>query len=134
MCTLAAKNAMKDLAHEKQRVCLNCGQPLTGRPDKKFCCSRCKNEWNNSVNGPERRSRERVISILSKNYRLLQMVMESGEKAPELKSLEDAGFRQEYVTGFRRIRRGRDEYYCFDISYNKTEARLYNIRRAPELD
>lgn len=33
----------------------------------------------------------------------------------------------------KKLRSGREEYRCFDISYNKTEARLYNIRRAPEL-
>ena len=125
---------MNDLTHEGQRVCLNCGTPITGRPDKKFCCSRCKNEWNNSITGPERRHRNRIISILTKNYQLLQMALESGDRAPEIASLVDAGFRPDNVTGFRRIRRGRDEYSCFDISYNKTEARLYNIRRAPEFD
>ena len=119
---------------ENRRVCRNCGKPISGRADKRFCCSRCKNEWNNSLNGPARHRRNRVLGILDKNYQVLKMVLESGERAPELASLADAGFRSEYVTEFRRIRRGRDEYRCFDISYNKTETRLYNIRRVPELE
>ena len=132
--TFLQKKEMNEQKHEEERVCLNCGKPISGRADKRFCCSRCKNEWNNSLNGPARHRRNRVLGILDKNYQVLKMVLESGERAPELTSLADAGFRSEYVTEFRRIRRGRDEYRCFDISYNKTETRLYNIRRVPELE
>ena len=127
------KTVMNDHLHKEERVCLNCGTPITGRVDKRFCSIRCKNEWNNSMSGPEKRRRNSVFNILIKNYHVLEMAMESGERAPELTVLAAAGFREEYVTGFRRIRRGRDEYRCFDICYNKTEARLYNIRRAPEM-
>lgn len=134
LLTLSAKTiVMSDKKQREGRVCLNCGEPITGRADKRFCSIKCKNEWNNSLIGLDKHDRNRIISILLKNYLVLQTVMESGEKAPELEALAVAGFRPEYVTGFRRIRRGRDEYRCFDICYNKTEARLYNIRRAPEL-
>ena len=124
---------MSDQKHKEVRVCLNCGEPITGRADKRFCCSKCKNEWNNSLSILDRQNRNRIINILLKNYMVLQAALESEEKAPELGTLVKAGFHPEYVTGFRRVRRGRDEYRCFDICYNKTEARLYNIRRAPEL-
>ena len=119
---------------DEERRCLNCGEPIKGRPDKLFCCGRCKNEWHNRISGVEKRRRERVFNALWKNYKILELVIESNEPLPELQSLSDLGFRPEYVTGFIRKRGGRDEYRCFDISYNKTEARLYNIRRASEID
>ena len=122
---------MQDSYEEK--LCLNCGTPIKGRTDKLFCCSRCKNEWHNRLTGEQRRRRERVFNTLWKNYKILELVMESGDPLPEIHALTDLGFRPEYVTGFCRRRGGRDEYRCFDISYNKTEARLYNIRRAPEI-
>ena len=71
---------MNEQKHEEERVCLNCGKPISGRADKRFCCSRCKNEWNNSLNGPARHRRNRVLGILDKNYQVLKMVLESGEK------------------------------------------------------
>lgn len=127
--TLAGKNAAME--KNEERLCMNCGRTLSGRPDKLFCSTRCKNEWHNRISGEEKRRRERVFSILCKNYRVLEMMIELEEHNPVISSLENAGFRPEYITGFRHLR-GRDEYRCFDITYNKTEARLYNIRRAPE--
>ena len=124
---------MNNNTQKEKGLCLNCGMPVTGRSDKLFCCGKCKNEWHNRISGSERRSRERVFSMLWKNYKILEMVLEGGERTPEMATLSNAGFRPEYITGFRRIRHGRDEYRCFDICYNKTETRLYNIRRAPEI-
>ena len=127
------KQTMSNYDNNDARLCLNCGEPISGRADKLFCCGKCKNEWHNRISGTEKRRRERIFAILWKNYKLLEMILESDEHAPEIAMLADAGFRQEYITGFRHLRGGRDEYRCFDISYNKTETRLYNIRRAPEI-
>lgn len=131
-CTFAAKKTiMTDT--ENVRRCLNCGGPVKGRSDKLFCCGRCKNEWHNKMTGSEKRKRERVFSALWRNYKLLEMMLEGEEHIPEIATLVAEGFRPEFITGYQRLRSGREEYRCFDISYNKTEARLYNIRRAPEL-
>ena len=116
-----------------ERRCINCGELLTGRADKLFCCGRCKNEWHNKMTGSEKRRREKVFGILWKNYKVLEMMLEGEEHTPEIAALVAGGFRPEFITGYKRLRSGREEYRCFDISYNKTEARLYNIRRAPEL-
>ena len=32
------------MKHEK---CMECGKPLSGRTDKKFCCGKCRNRFNN---------------------------------------------------------------------------------------
>lgn len=117
----------------EQRHCLNCGGPVSGRSDKLFCCGRCKNEWHNKMTGSERRKRERVFNALWRNYKILEMLVESEERTPEIATLVSEGFRPEFITGYQRLRTGREDFRCFDISYNKTEARLYNIRRAPEL-
>ena len=117
---------------DKERFCLNCGTRLVGRPDKLFCSARCKNCWHNRISGEEKRRRDRVLSILWKNYKILETMLELEESAPEIQALENAGFHPAYITGFRRLK-ARNEFHCFDISYNKTETRLYNIRRVPEL-
>lgn len=122
---------MTDKKHPRR--CLNCGGPVTGRADKLFCCGRCKNEWHNKMTGSEKRRREKIFSILWKNYKILETMLEGEEHTPEIASLVAEGFRPEFITGYQRLRTGREEYRCFDISYNKTEARLYNIRRASEL-
>lgn len=118
---------------KETRRCLNCGSPITGRSDKLFCCGRCKNEWHNKMTGSEKRRREKVFGILWRNYKILELMLEGEEHTPEIATLAENGFRPDFITGYQRLRTGREEFRCFDITYNKTEARLYNIRRAPEL-
>lgn len=129
---LGTKKAMDNKDKYEQKRCINCGAPLSGRTDKIFCCGRCKNEWHNHITLSEKRRKERVFGALWRNYKILEMMLDSKEKSPEILALGEMGFRDEYVTGFCKRRNGRHEYRCFDISYNKTEARLYNLRRAPE--
>lgn len=124
---------MDNYCNQEERRCLNCGTLISGRIDKLFCSGRCKNDWHNRISGTDRRRRERIFGILWKNYKILEMMLEAEDKAPEITMLTDAGFRPEYITGIRHLRGGREEFRCFDISYYTTETRLYNIRRAPEI-
>ena len=34
----------------KMKTCLNCGEEINGRVDKKFCCDYCRNHYNNKLN------------------------------------------------------------------------------------
>ena len=123
---------IQNIAGERQ--CLNCGITLSGRPDKLFCCARCKNEYHNRISGAERRKRDRSFGILWKNYKLLELILDLGSDKTDKRNLLEMGFQPDYVTGHRRPRGGRDEYICFDIHYSMNEARLYNIRRASGLE
>jgi len=114
------------------RKCLNCGKELHGRPDKLFCSGQCKNDWHNRLTRDEKRNQQRVFGILRNNYKILELMIELNERTPVIAAMENSGFRPEFVTGYRRTK-GRIELRCFDIIYNTTEARLYNIRRAPEV-
>jgi predicted nucleic acid-binding Zn ribbon protein len=119
--------------YDEERHCMNCGKTLSGRPDKLFCSQRCKNEWHNRINGMEKRRRDRTFAILWKNYKILELMADSGMRETDMSSLSACGFNPDFITGFRKLRNGRADYFCFDIAYNKTEARLYNIRRTSEL-
>lgn len=114
---------------ESVKTCIYCGAPILGRSDKLFCSTSCKNAWHNRMTASERRCRERTLSILWNNYKILESLMESGESNILIESIP--GFKPEYVTSYRKLPTGRVDLGCFDITYNKTEARLYNIRRAP---
>lgn len=117
----------------KERFCRECGAPLFGRPDKAFCSNKCRNDYHNRINAGIRLRKDRIVAILWNNYKLLELVLESGSNGIDLRALQDLGFNPSYVTGHRRARGGRDEYSCFDILYNKTEVRLFNIRRTSGL-
>ena len=110
--------------------CLWCGADLYGRPDKKFCSQACKNAWNNSRNSDNRLLRNRIITALMVNYRILERVLNAENSSLELRTAEDFGFRPSYITGYRRTCGRHDEYSCFDIRYCQTPTRLVNIRRS----
>ena len=114
---------------EKHAKCLWCGADLFGRPDKKFCSQACKNAWNNSANADNRLMRNRVVTAIMVNYRILERVLNANCTSIELKTAEDFGFRPAYITGYRRTYGRHDELSCFDIRYCQTSTRLFNIRR-----
>lgn len=118
---------------EVQRRCLQCGKEFSGRPDKVFCSTECKNRWHNIQGAGERRLRSRILTAIAGNYRILRNLAEAGHTRADMMLLQGLGFKPAYVTGHRRLRGSHDEYWCYDISYYKTETRLFNIRRVPEM-
>lgn len=109
--------------------CIRCGAEIYGRTDKQFCSLSCKNAYNYNKVEKSRRIRNRVITALNVNYRMLESMLDAGTRSVDISTLEDSGFKPLYITGFRRTRGRYDEYSCFDIRYCRTENRVFNIRR-----
>lgn len=68
-----------------ERVCLNCGTPLFGRSDKKFCSHNCRSYYNNIIYKKRHNTAEKnsyiklIINSLSlmqdrKRYRLIKII------------------------------------------------------------
>lgn len=115
--------------NERHAKCLWCGEELVGRPEKKFCSLACKNAWNNNRNSDNRLMRNRIMTAIMVNYRILERVLNANNSSIELRTAEDLGFRPSYITGYRRTYGRHDELSCFDIRYYQTATRLFNIRR-----
>lgn len=112
-------------AHEGN--CLECGTELPyGRSDRKFCCSKCKNNYNNRRIRTSRAAHRRIQSALEKNYELLTRLCRAKISSLMLSEAILLGFNPEYATGHRKVR-GREEYNCFEIKYCLSANRIYNI-------
>jgi hypothetical protein len=73
--------------------CWNCGSPLKGRPDKKFCHIGCKNEHYNRLQRQERAEINRIDLILKRNRRVLKRCLGAGSSRVVSKlRLLQAGF------------------------------------------
>lgn len=107
--------------------CLQCGAPLHGRPDKKFCSPLCKDRWNNSRRKDERDKKSRVLGVLQNNYSILSSLEESQGNEWNTELLETIGFRPDFFT--RLVRRSPGEMLCecFDIRYRISKRKLYDI-------
>ena len=109
--------------------CLECGEQIRyGRTDKKYCCEDCRNRHHNSMMKDSRAFRRRTLSILSRNYSILEEFIKFGIRSVDLSYLLQRGFVPGIVTSYRKVRK-HDEYSCFDIKYIMTETRIYGMSK-----
>ena len=113
---------------EAREYCLGCGKRIFGRTDKLFCSNRCRSLYNYRKVRSRSLMKVRVMGLLEKNYEILDTLISQGIRDMELSSLEMMGFRAECVTSFT-IRGRLKDVWCYDIRYNMSGGRLFNIRR-----
>ena len=114
---------------EKERLCINCGKPLYGRPDKMFCCERCKTNWHNFRKGLIRRSRSSVLTLLENNHSILVCLMNSGCLSWPLRMVESLGFKRDYLTRLAAQNRGEMVCECFDIRYRVSKTKIWGLEK-----
>ena len=117
---------------EKLKHCLNCGEPLYGRPDKLFCSERCKDNWHNTRRSRIKRARASVLDILNNNHDILESLIQSGRTVWITPLLEAMGFRWDYFTRLVGIKRGSMLCECFDIRYRVSKTKLSGIARVTD--
>ena len=113
--------------------CLECGDKISyGRTDKKFCCDECKNRHHNNKSRTERIIRRRTMSVLEKNYEILECLVKTGVDTVMLSDVMRLGFNPVYVTSCSK-QKHHDVYGCFDITYTMTASRLCSISKIQNL-
>lgn len=113
--------------------CLECGKEMAyGRPDRKFCSSRCKNKFHNHTGQTPRLTKLRVQHTLDRNYKILNTFLAAGLTSVPIATLVVMGFNPMYSTCV--IHSGRTHtYMCFDIKYSMSCARVYQMEVTSEL-
>lgn len=113
--------------------CLECGDKISyGRTDKKFCCDECRNRHHNHKSRSDRYIKRKIISLLERNYQILDGLLQAGVDAVPLSELMLMGFNPVYVTSFSKVNH-HDSYACFDITYIMTPSRLCSISKIQNL-
>ncbi|MHA6698039.1 hypothetical protein [Chryseobacterium sp. A321] len=79
--------------------CLECGERLVGRSDKKFCNDSCRNTYNNKNNKDTSNLMRSINSQLRRNYKiLLSYSFVENQAATTTTKLSAEGFNFEYFT------------------------------------
>lgn len=113
--------------------CLECGDKISyGRTDKKFCSDECKNRHHNHKCRSERFVKRKTISILEKNYEILEGYVKVGADTVLLSEILLQGFNPAYLTSFTKCKH-HDIHACFDITYIMTPSRLCSISKIQNL-
>ena len=119
---------MYKILNDSEIHCLECGGPVYGRPDKKFCSSSCKNKYHGHLRYTRDKMKLLEMDYLVQNYCILETIMCLDKSTCSLESLKNMGFCPEYVT--QVIKKGKHlEYRCFDFSYSISGGRLSGLRR-----
>jgi len=122
-------------AGNTSRFCAECGEPLSGRIDKKFCNDMCRNAFNNRQLSTSRNSYVRRISrLLLKNRSILEDLLGHEEmcKVPGYK-LRDSGFDFKHFTHLYTNRKQQHYYFVYEYGYLCLEKDNYLIvKREPK--
>ena len=128
ICAMEYKKNIRKIA-----VCLECGSQIRyGRTDKRFCCEDCKSRHHNAQAKAARSFKNKVVSIISRNYDILDALLKEGTDSIELMDLQAMGFVPGMVTSYKRVGK-HDVYACYDIKYIMTVSRVYSIMKINNL-
>jgi len=102
--------------------CLECGEKIIGRSDKKFCNDGCRNAYNNKHNKDSSNLMRNINNKLRKNHRILseQPYKEGKAKTTRNKLLAE-GFDFDYFTTLKIYKNGAEYRFVYDIGYKILE-------------
>lgn len=100
-----------------ESYCLECGEKLMGRIDKKFCNDQCRNNYNNKINRDSTNYVRQVNRILKKNRRIMETLNPDGKAKVTKKQMERKGFNFKYFTNIYRTKEGKIYYFCYEYGY-----------------
>lgn len=100
-----------------QKSCLDCGEPMIGRADKKFCSDQCRNNYNNKRNSDVNNLMRNINNILRRNRRILEDLIPDEKAIVPKDKLSDLGFSFQYFTHIYTTRKGGVYYFCYDYGY-----------------
>jgi hypothetical protein len=103
----------------KTRNCVECGHPLRGRTDKRFCDDTCRNHHNNALRAREDIIIKDINKILKMNRRILQSLVPDGAGSgnSNTRQLQFMGFHFNYSTHSQVKENGETFFFCYDFGY-----------------
>jgi hypothetical protein len=100
-----------------ERYCLDCGEVLHGRADKKFCNDQCRNNYNNQLNSSSYNLVRNINNVLKRNRRILEEANPTGKTKTTQKKLAVKGFNFDYFTSLYQTQNGKTYHFCYEYGY-----------------
>lgn len=110
-----------------QKTCLDCGEPLVGRSDKKFCNDQCRNNYNNRLNSDSSAFMRQVNTILRRNRRILSELNPKEKTVVSKEKLNGLGFNFNYHTHLYTTQKGAVYHFVYEYGYLRLENDLYML-------
>lgn len=101
----------------EEKNCLECGIPIKGRIDKKFCSDYCRNTYNNKVDKGSKNMIRNVNNRLRRNYKTLTQLNTSGKTKITRVKLLSSNFDFNTFTSIYTTKTGNTYFYVYDQGY-----------------
>lgn len=102
----------------QERKCNYCGEPLTGRVDKKFCNAYCKSAFQYEQKKRKPKSLfNRIDTQLKLNRRLLKEYNKEGVTTIREEVLLQKGFNPRYFTHYWKNDKGEVYLFCYEYGF-----------------
>ncbi len=108
-----------------EKSCLECGDKIIGRADKKFCSDSCRNSHNNRFNKDSKNLVRNINNRLRKNYRILEDLNPEEKTKTSKSKLTTAGFDFNYFTSIYTTKSGTVYYFVYDQGYLPIDGGAY---------
>jgi len=102
---------------DTERRCLECGEIILGRSDKKFCSDACRNSYNNRKNKASVNLIRNINNRLKKNWRILVQLNPDDKVKVHRSKLENEGFDFNYFTSIYTTKKDATYYFVYDQGY-----------------
>ena len=112
-----------------KKFCMECGEKLLGRSDKKYCNDFCRNAYNNKRNKDSNNLVRTVNNRLRRNYRILRTMNPDGKTRTTRSRLLQEGFDFEHITHIYTTQKGSTYYFVYDLGYLPLEKDHYVLVR-----
>lgn len=110
---------------QEKKLCLECGEPIKGRSDKKFCSDACRNLHNNKQKSDVTNYMRNVNNILRKNRKILEELNPDETAKASKERMLKKGFNFQYFTSVYTTKKGTVYYYCYEYGYLPIENDYY---------
>lgn len=105
--------------------CLECGDKIVGREDKKFCSDGCRNAYNNKMNKDSTNLMRNINNKLRKNYRIITSLNVEGKTKTTKTKLMSKGFDFDFFTNILKTKTGKTYFFLYDQGYCLLEEDYY---------
>jgi hypothetical protein len=106
--------------------CLDCGAPLRGRSDKKFCDDQCRSSYNNRINESVARAIRPINAILRRNHSILSRLC-TGKR---IRLMKDELLKYGYDLNYHTHLQTQGEqtcYFCYNYGYMQLDTEVFLI-------
>ncbi|MBS1559455.1 MAG: hypothetical protein JST69_12100 [Bacteroidetes bacterium] len=104
-----------------EKLCVECGEKMKGRSDRKFCSDQCRISYHNRHNSNTTNLVRNINNALRKNRRILLSLNPAGKTKVHRNKLTEQGFDFHLFTSLYTTKEGATYFYCYEQGYLQTD-------------